>query len=518
MIYYNTNKVWFQNYCELVFLFAHAKLCKQKVAIWCAFVIANGCVVCYTKYIKYITKRIHTNTMENNATMDKLVNLSKNRGYIFAGSEIYGGMGNTWDYGPLGVELKNNIKRAWWKKFVQENDNSFGLDAAILMNSRVWDASGHTASFADPKIDCKECKSRFRADNLVEAHSKGTLEVDAMSNEELEQYLQDHKINCPVCGKHNFTKIRQFNLMFETSRGVTDDNQNKIYLRPETAQGEFVNFLNVQRTMRAKVPFGIAQIGKAFRNEITPGNFIFRTIEFEQMEHQLFCQADQADQFYKDYKEKALAFLLSLGIKEQDLKFKDHEKLAHYAKSACDIVYRFPMGWEELNGIHNRTDYDLTRHQEFSGKSMLYVDPYSGEKYIPHVIEYSIGADRLLLAVLANAYHEEVLENETRTVLTLHPALAPYKVAVLPLQKNLSEKATEVYKTLSAHFMTTFDVSGSIGKRYRRQDEIGTPYCITVDFDSLEDDTVTVRDRDTMEQVRMKIQDLVAFISQKIAY
>lgn len=460
--------------------------------------------------------------MEHNVTMDKLVNLSKNRGYVFAGSEIYGGMGNTWDYGPLGVELKNNIKRAWWKKFVQENENSFGLDAAILMNSRVWDASGHTASFSDPKIDCKECKNRFRADNLVNAHAKGKVDTDLLTNDQLEQYIEEHKINCPVCGKHNFTKIRQFNMMFETSRGVTDEGQNKIYLRPETAQGEFVNFLNVQRTMRAKIPFGIAQIGKAFRNEITPGNFIFRTIEFEQMEHQLFCKAEQSDQFYDTYKEKALAFLLSLGIKQEDLKFKDHEKLAHYAKSACDIIYHFPMGWEELNGIHNRTDYDLSRHQEFSGKSMLYVDPFTNEKYVPYVVEYSIGADRLLLAVLANAYHEEKItdgdKTETRTVLTLHPALAPYKVAVLPLQKNLSEKAQEIYKTLSNHFMTTFDVSGSIGKRYRRQDEIGTPFCITVDFDTLEDDTVTVRDRDTMQQVRMKAEDLVAFLNEKTAY
>ncbi len=457
--------------------------------------------------------------MEQNVTMDKIVNLSKARGFVFPGSEIYGGMGNTWDYGPLGVELKNNIKRAWWKTFVQQNDNSFGVDAAILMNSRVWDASGHTSSFTDPKVDCKECKNRFRADNLVEAHAKGKVNPDNLTNDELDEYIATNKVSCPVCGKHNFTKIRLFNMMFETSRGVTEESQNKIYLRPETAQGEFVNFLNVQRTTRAKVPFGIAQIGKAFRNEITPGNFIFRTIEFEQMEHQLFCKQTQADEFYASYKQKAWNFLLSLGIKEEDLKLKDHDKLAHYAKAACDITYRFPMGWQELNGIHNRTDFDLSRHQEFSGKSMLYVDPYTNEKFVPHVIEYSIGCDRLLLATLCNAYHEETLEDgETRVVMTLHPALAPYKVAVLPLQKNLSEKAQEVYKQLSKHFMVTYDESASIGKRYRRQDEIGTPYCVTIDFETLENNTVTVRDRNTMEQIRLPLSELTSYVAEKIAY
>ena len=455
----------------------------------------------------------------NQVTMDKIVNLCKSRGIIFPGSEIYGGMGNTWDYGPIGVEIKNNIKKCWWKKFVQESENSYGVDAAILMNARVWDASGHTASFSDPKMDCKECKTRHRADNLIEAHSKGTVNADLLSNEEMEQYIRDNNVCCPRCGKSNFTPIRQFNLMFETSRGVTEEGQNKIYLRPETAQGEFVNFLNVQRTTRAKVPFGIAQIGKAFRNEVTPGNFIFRTIEFEQMEHQFFCKEGQDQEYYEIYKNLAWEFLKSIGIDESHIRFKDHDKLAHYAKAACDIQYQFPIGWSELNGIHNRTNYDLSRHQEYSGKSMLYVDPFTNEKYIPYVIEYSIGADRLMLAVLSEAYEEETLENgETRQVMHFHPAIAAYKVAVLPLQKNLSEKAREVQKMLAKRFMVTYDEAGSIGKRYRRQDEIGTPYSVTIDFDTMENDTVTVRDRDTMEQIRIKISELCDYIAEKIAY
>ena len=455
----------------------------------------------------------------NQVTMDKIVNLCKSRGIIFPGSEIYGGMGNTWDYGPIGVEIKNNIKKCWWKKFVQESENSYGVDAAILMNARVWDASGHTASFSDPKMDCKECKTRHRADNLIEAHSKGTVNADLLSNEEMEQYIKDNNVCCPRCGKSNFTPIRQFNLMFETSRGVTEEGQNKIYLRPETAQGEFVNFLNVQRTTRAKVPFGIAQIGKAFRNEVTPGNFIFRTIEFEQMEHQFFCKEGQDQEYYEIYKNLAWEFLKSIGIDESHIRFKDHDKLAHYAKAACDIQYQFPIGWSELNGIHNRTNYDLSRHQEYSGKSMLYVDPFTNEKYIPYVIEYSIGADRLMLAVLSEAYEEETLENgETRQVMHFHPAIAAYKVAVLPLQKNLSEKAREVQKMLAKRFMVTYDEAGSIGKRYRRQDEIGTPYSVTIDFDTMENDTVTVRDRDTMEQIRIKISELCDYIAEKIAY
>ena len=453
------------------------------------------------------------------ATMDKIVNLCKARGIIFPGSEIYGGMGNTWDYGPVGVEIKNNVKRAWWKKFVQESDNSFGVDAAILMNSRVWEASGHTSSFTDPKMDCKECKARFRADNLIENHSKGKVNPDVLSNEEMEAYIAEHKVACPNCGKHNWTPIRTFNLMFETSRGVTDESQNKIYLRPETAQGEFVNFLNVQRTTRAKVPFGIAQIGKAFRNEITPGNFIFRTIEFEQMEHQWFCKEGTDTDFYEEYKKKALEFLLALGFEREHLRYKDHDKLAHYAKSACDIQYLFPIGWQELNGIHNRTNYDLSRHQEYSGRNMFYLDPITNEKYIPYVVEYSIGADRLMLAVLCEAYDEETLEGgDTRVVMHFHPAVAAYKAAILPLQKNLSEKAKEVAKQLSKKFMINYDEAGSIGKRYRRQDEIGTPYCVTFDFDSATDGCVTVRDRDSMQQERIPMEQLEDYIAARIRF
>lgn len=450
---------------------------------------------------------------------DKIVNLSKNRGFIFPGSDIYDGLANTWDYGPVGVELKNNIKRAWWKKFVQEAYNSFGIDADIFMNSKVWDASGHTASFSDPKMDCKNCKTRHRADNLIEEHSKGKVNPDLMTNEEMENYIKEHHICCPKCGKCDWTPIRNFNLMFSTSRGVTDESQNLIYLRPETAQGEFVNFLNVQRSMRAKVPFGIAQIGKAFRNEVTPGNFTFRTIEFEQMEHQWFCRADESMKYYEEYKKKAMDFLLSLGFSAEHLRFHDHDKLAHYAKAASDIQYLYPIGWEELNGIHHRGDWDLSRHQEFSGKSMSYLDPYTNERYIPNVIEYSIGADRLTLAIMCEAYDEEKLDNgETRVVMHFHPAIAPYKVAILPLQKNLSEKATEIYSKLSKYFMVTYDEAGSIGKRYRRQDEIGTPFCVTIDFETLDDDTVTIRDRDSMEQIRLKIDELVNYISEKVKF
>ena len=460
----------------------------------------------------------------NNVTMDKIVSLCKSRGIIFQGSEIYGGMGNTWDYGPVGVEIKNNIKRAWWKKFVQESENSFGVDAAILMNSKVWEASGHTTSFSDPKMDCKECKTRHRADNLIENYcSKRKIDgvvVDKMTNEEMENFIEEHKIACPVCGKHNFTPIRQFKLMFETSRGVTQDNTDTIYLRPETAQGEFVNFLNVQRSMRAKVPFGIAQIGKAFRNEITPGNFIFRTIEFEQMEHQLFCKECDDEKFYNLYKQKAWNFLVGLGIDQTKLRFKDHDKLAHYAKNACDIQYNFPIGWSELNGIHNRTNYDLSRHQEFSGKSMMYLDPITNEKYIPYVVEYSIGADRLMLTVLCDAYREEKLEDgETRVVLKLAPFLAPYKACVLPLiKKTHGEKAKALHTLLAKYFMCDYDESGSIGKRYRRQDEIGTPFAITVDDDTLNNGTVTIRDRDTMKQDIVKIEDVKNYILSKCEY
>ena len=450
---------------------------------------------------------------------DKIVNLCKSRGIIFPGSDIYDGLANTWDYGPVGVELKNNIKRAWWKTLVQKSENSFGIDADIFMNSKVWDASGHTASFSDPKMDCKSCKTRHRADNLIEADSKGSVNPDTMTNEQMEAYIKEHHVCCPKCGKCDWTPIRNFNLMFSTSRGVTDEGQNLIYLRPETAQGEFVNFLNVQRSMRAKVPFGIAQIGKAFRNEVTPGNFTFRTIEFEQMEHQWFCRADESMKYYNEFKQKAYDFLLSLGFNPEHLRFHDHDKLAHYAKAACDIQYLYPIGWEELNGIHHRGDWDLSRHQEFSGKSMLYLDPYTNEKYIPNVVEYSIGADRLTLAVLCEAYDEEKLsDGETRVVMHFHPSIAPYKVAVLPLQKNLSDKAREVYNILSNYFMVSYDEAGSIGKRYRRQDEIGTPMCVTIDFDTLNDNTVTIRDRDTMEQIRLNINELVDYISKKVAY
>lgn len=456
---------------------------------------------------------------EIKATMDKIVALCKNRGFIFPGSEIYGGMGNTWDYGPVGVEFKNNIKRTWWKRFVQEAPNTYGLDAAILMNSRVWEASGHTTSFSDPQMDCKKCKTRHRADNLIEAHSKGKVNPDKMTNEEMEAYINEHRVCCPRCGNFDWTPIRQFNLMFETSRGVTEEGQNKIYLRPETAQGEFVNFLNVQRSCRAKVPFGIAQIGKAFRNEITPGNFIFRTIEFEQMEHQWFCKNGDDEKFYNEFKEKAMKYVLDLGIDSSHLRFHDHDKLAHYARAACDIQYLFPMGWNELNGIHNRSDYDLSRHQEYSGKSMLYLDPFTNEKFVPNVIEYSIGADRLTLALLCEAYDEETLENgETRVVMHFHPAIAPYKVAVLPLQKNLSDKAKEVYSMLSKEFMCDYDDAGSIGKRYRRQDEIGTPFSVTIDFDTLENNTVTIRDRDTMQQIRMPIDKICEYVGEKIKF
>ena len=454
------------------------------------------------------------------ATMDKLVNLCKSRGFIFPGSDIYGGMGNTWDYGPVGVEIKNNLKRAWWKRFVQESANSYGVDAAILMNPRVWEASGHTTSFSDPKMDCKECKTRHRADNLIEAHSKGTVNPDKMTVEEMQAYINEHEVHCPVCGKFNWTPIRNFNLMFQTSRGVTEGDTSVIYLRPETAQGEFVNFLNVQRTTRAKIPFGIGQIGKSFRNEITPGNFIFRTIEFEQMEHQWFCKEGTDIEYYNYFKKAAWDFLLDIGIKPEHLRYKDHDKLAHYAKCACDIQYYFPIGWSELNGIHNRTNYDLSRHQQFSGKSMLYNDPITGEKYIPYVVEYSIGADRLMLAVLSEAYDEETLpDGETRVVMHFHPAIAAYKCAILPLQKKeQGEKANELFRRLSKKFPCTYDEAGSIGKRYRRQDEIGTPFCVTVDFDTLADDTVTVRDRDTMQQIRLPISELEGYIESKIQF
>ena len=452
-------------------------------------------------------------------TMDTIVNLCKSRGFIFPGSEIYGGFANTWDFGPIGVELKNNIKRAWWKRFVQEDPKTYGVDAAILMNPIVWKASGHIDSFGDPKMDCRNCKTRHRADTLIEAHSKGTVSAEGMTNEEMENYIKEHNVKCPNCGKSDFTPIRKFNPMFTTSRAMTGEADDVVYLRPETCQGEYVNFLNVQRTTRAKVPFAIAQIGKSFRNEITPGNFLFRTIEFEQMELQKFCKDTDSMDIYNDYKERANKFVCDLGLKSDHLRFHDHDKLAHYAKAACDIQYLFPMGWQELNGIHHRGTWDLSRHQEFSGKNMNYTDPVTNEKFLPTVIEYSIGADRLTLALLCEAYDEEELENgETRVVMHFHPYIAPYKVAILPLQKNLSEKAKEVYAQLSKEFMCDYDEAGSIGKRYRREDEIGTPFCVTIDFDTLENDTVTIRNRDTMKQERLKISELNEYISSRVKF
>ena len=450
--------------------------------------------------------------------MDDLVNFCKQYGFVFQGSEIYGGLANTWDYGPLGVELKNNIKKAWWKRFVQESKNSFGIDAAILMNPTVWEASGHVGSFTDPLIDCKECKARHRADHLIEGYTDEVI-PDTMTDSEMVKYINDNKIPCPNCGKCNYTDIREFNLMFETNRGVVKDGTSKVYLRPETAQGEFVNFLNVERSMRAKIPFGIGQIGKAFRNEITPGNFTFRTIEFEQMEHQLFCKEGTDSKFYKEFKEKAWNFLLDLGIDKNSIRFHDHDKLSHYAKEACDIEYDFPFGYSELWGTHNRTNYDLSRHQEYSKKSMEYLDPDNGDKYIPYVIESSVGCDRLALAVLCNAYNKEQVGDDTREVLKLHPALAPYKVVVLPLIKKYhSEKAEEIYNMLCKSFPTSYDESGSIGKRYRRADAIGTVFALTVDDNTLNDNTVTLRNRDTMEQITLKIEEVISYVEEKIKF
>ena len=457
-------------------------------------------------------------------SMDTLVALCKNRGFIYPGSEIYGGLANTWDYGPLGVELKNNIKSAWRKKFIQEQKNVVGLDAAILMNPETWVASGHVGGFSDPLIDCKECKTRHRADKLIEewAHEQGKdMIADGMSNEELINFINENKIPCPDCGKCNFTDIRQFNLMFKTSQGVTEDKSSEIYLRPETAQGIFVDFKSVLRSSRKKLPMGIAQIGKAFRNEITPGNYIFRTREFEQMEMEFFCKPGTDLEWFKYWKDYSENWLLSLGMKKENIRLRDHgkEELVFYSKATTDIEFNFPFGWGELWGIADRTDYDLSRHMEHSKQDLSYQDPETNEKYVPYVIEPSLGADRVLLAFLCNGYEEEeIAEGDVRTVLHLHPALAPYKVAVLPLSKKLSEKANEVYDELSKEFMCDYDEAGSIGKRYRREDEIGTPYCVTIDFDTLDDESVTIRDRDTMEQVRVKIEDLKDWISKKIEF
>ena len=457
-------------------------------------------------------------------SMDTLVALCKNRGYIYPGSEIYGGLANTWDYGPLGCELKNNVKAAWRQKFIQEQPNIVGLDAAILMNPETWVASGHVGGFSDPLIDCKECKTRHRADKLIEewAHEQGKdMIADGMSDEELINFINENKIPCPKCGKTNFTDIRKFNLMFKTFQGVTEDKTSEIYLRPETAQGIFVDFKNVLRTSRKKMPMGIAQIGKAFRNEITPGNFTFRTREFEQMELEFFCKPGTDLEWFEYWRKYCKDWLLNLGIKEENIRLRDHskEELVFYSKATTDIEFAFPFGWGELWGIADRTDYDLSRHMEHSKEDLTYQDAENGEKYVPYCIEPSLGADRMVLAFLCNSYDEEKIdENDTRVVLHLHPALAPYKVAVLPLSKKLSEKAKEVYAKLSKKFMCDYDEAGSIGKRYRREDEIGTPYCVTIDFDTLEDDTVTIRDRDTMEQIRLKIDEVANWVEEKLVF
>ncbi len=457
----------------------------------------------------------------NEKSMEKLVALCKGRGFVYAGSEIYGGLANTWDYGPLGVELKNNIKKAWLKKFVQENPYNVGLDSAILMNPQTWVASGHLGGFSDPLMDCKECKTRHRADNLIEAFD-GT-NVAGWSNEQMLEYINEKNIPCPDCGKHNFTDIRQFNLMFKTFQGVTEDSKNELYLRPETAQGIFVNFANIQRTTRRKVPFGVAQIGKSFRNEITPGNFIFRVREFEQMELEFFCKPGTDLEWFDYWRSYCRDWLYSLNIKEENLRLRDHDadELCFYSKATTDFEYLFPFGWGELWGVADRTDYDLTQHINTSGKALDYFDPTTNERYIPYVIEPSLGVERLFLAVMTEAYDEEIVDaekNDSRVVLHFHPALAPYKAAVLPLSKKLSADAEKVYFELQKKFMVEFDDAGSIGKRYRRQDEIGTPLCITFDFDSLEDGCVTVRDRDTMQQERVSIDELTSYIEKKIEF
>ncbi len=458
-------------------------------------------------------------------TMEKIVALCKNRGFVFPGSEIYGGLANSWDYGPLGVEYKNNVKRAWWKKFVQESKYNVGLDAAILMNPQVWVASGHVATFNDPLIDCKACKMRHRADKLAEAYNKEhnitDVNIEAMDGEALVAYIREKKIPCPGCGKSDFTDIRKFNLMFKTHQGVTEDSSSEVYLRPETAQGIFVNFKSIQRATRRKVPFGVGQIGKSFRNEITPGNFIFRIREFEQMELEFFCKPGTDLEWFAYWKDYCRQFLLSLGMKEENLRLRDHEKeeLSFYSKATTDFEYLFPFGWGELWGVADRTDYDLSCHIKQSGESLEYFDPETNEHYIPYVIEPSLGADRAALALLVDAYDEETIaEGDVRVVLRLHPALAPYKCAVLPLSKKLNAEAEAIRADLSKYFMCDYDETGSIGKRYRRQDEIGTPLCITYDFDSKEDGCVTIRDRDTMEQVRVPITGLKAYIEEKIAF
>ncbi len=459
---------------------------------------------------------------KNLVTMDKILALSKGRGFVFSGSEIYGGLANSWDYGPLGVELKENIKKAWWKKFVQESPYNVGLDSCIILNPEVWKASGHLGGFSDPLMDCKKCKTRYRADKLIEEDltSKGVeyASADGMSEEAMKQYLADNNIKCPSCGAQDFTDIRKFNLMFKTFIGVTEESSSTVYLRPETAQGIFINFKNVARTSRKKIPFGIAQIGKAFRNEITPGNFIFRTREFEQMELEFFCKPGTDMEWFNYWRSYIHNFLLSIGLKDENLRMRDHskEELSFYSLATTDFEYKYPFGWGELWGIANRTNYDLTQHMEFSKQDLQYQDPVTNEKYTPFVIEPSVSPNRIFLSVLIDAYEEQVLpDGDVRNVLHLHPALAPFKAAVLPLSKKLGEKADEIYSGLAKHFMVDYDDAGSIGKRYRREDEIGTPYCITVDFQTMEDNTVTVRDRDTMEQIRLSVDELVGFLDEK---
>ena len=462
--------------------------------------------------------------MQFEKTMDKVVALCKNRGFIFQGSEIYDGLANTWDYGPLGVEFKNNVKKAWWKKFIQESPYNVGVDCAILMNPQVWVASGHVAGFSDPLIDCKKCKTRHRADKIIEDFNKENnidMAVDGLSNDVMAAYMKEKSIPCPNCGAHDFTDIRKFNLMFKTFQGVTEDSQSEIFLRPETAQGIFVNFINVQRSTRKKIPFGIGQIGKSFRNEITPGNFIFRTREFEQMELEFFCEPGTDLEWFYYWKDFCKNWLISLGMKEENIRMRDHskEELSHYSKATTDIEFKFPFGWGELWGIADRTDFDLKQHMEHAKEDLSYFDPVKNEKYIPYCVEPSLGADRVALAFLCDAYdEEEISEGDVRTILRLHPYLAPVKAAVLPLSKKLSDEAFKIYQELSKKFVCEFDETGSIGKRYRRQDEIGTPYCITFDFDSLEDNCVTIRERDTMQQVRIPIKELKGYIKEKITF
>ncbi|HPJ21890.1 MAG TPA: glycine--tRNA ligase [Clostridia bacterium] len=462
--------------------------------------------------------------MATEKTMDKIVSLAKRRGIIFPGSEIYGGLANAWDYGPLGVELKNNVKKAWWSKFIQQNPYNTGVDCAILMNPKVWEASGHIGGFSDPLIDCKECKTRHRADQIIEDYNKEKgieVHVESMDETQLIDYLKEHNVPCPSCGKSNFTDIRKFNLMFKTFQGVTEDSAAEIFLRPETAQGIFVNFKNVQRTTRKKIPFGIGQIGKSFRNEITPGNFIFRTREFEQMELEFFCEPGTDLEWFNYWKNFCHDWLIGLGISEENIKMRDHspEELSHYSNATTDFEYRFPFGWGELWGIADRTDFDLKQHAEYSGEDMSYFDPVTNEKYVPYCIEPSLGVERMLLAFLCEAYDEEDLgDGDVRTVMRFSNQLAPYKAAVLPLSKKLGEKAEEVFATISAKYTCEYDETGSIGKRYRRQDEIGTPYCFTFDFESLEDNCVTVRHRDSMEQERIPIDKVVEFLDDKMKY